>query len=423
MNGKAIKRISIIIIILILLFLIGKYFYPTSYSYNNKAEIKNQINFNNKNLKLDNKASILMNLDTNQVIYQKNIDQALPVYSVSKLMFLASANQLIKDKHLDFNDKVIIDSQSSRLNSNSNFSSANLKKGQVYTIEELFKATMLPSGNDAALALANYLFKSHQQAVKVMNENAKAWGMQNASFVTTSGLDGKYLSQLGIEAKPGNNKMSIRDSVILVKKIKNDYPIIIKIGSLDKVSIGQNNDLVNTNKLLNKKGFYGLKTGSNSEEYSYCIISLRKDKNKQDILTISYDARERETLYQDIEKMNKYLDSLKVTNLMNDLMINPTFMYAKNKVDLGTDKNFYLYHLDKQMFEYELEPLNDYNYQLNKFTYANKGNVIGKLEIKDKKQFFNDEVIGLSDVVVKNEVKQVNNLEKAVIFIKEFIMK
>lgn len=423
MNRKGIRRISLLILILLLIIFIIKYFYPTNYSYTNKAEIKNQINFSNENLRLDNKASILMNLDTNQIIYQKNIDQPLPVYSVSKLMFLATANQYMLENKISFNTKVVIDKESAKLNTNANFSSANLKAGEKYTIKELFQATMLPSGNDATVALANYLFESHSKAVEIMNKNAKSWGMTNSSFVTTSGLDGEFLKDLSIEAKNGKNKLSINNSIILIKKIMSDYPEIINIGKQDKAIIGKNNELENTNLLLNKNGIYGLKTGSNNEDYSYNIISLRKDKNNQNIIAISYDSYSRKSLMQDIKTMYKYLDNLKVTNLRDGIMIEPQFIYAKNKVELSTKNNFYLYHLNNQMFEYQLKPVGSYNYQLNKFTYANKGSSVGDLDILDKKQFFDDKVIGLSDIIVANDLIQDNIFERVLIFIKEFLLK
>ncbi|MDF9867017.1 D-alanyl-D-alanine carboxypeptidase [Bacilli bacterium PM5-3] len=414
---KKIIRVLLVISIIIFGFGIIKYFIPTGVSeISNKDKIESEIKFDYTPIKVDNKASVLMNLDTNQIIYSNNMHNEIPVYSVSKVMFLATVAKKMEEENISYNKKVKVTKLIDTVNTQGNFSSAGLGSNEVYTIKELFDAVMIPSGNDAAILLAYELFNNHESAVVQMNENAKKWKMKDSSFVSTSGLDGKYLNKIGIKASPGKNLMSPYDSVLLVKRVMKNYPEIVDSGNKKTSTIGKYNSksikLENVNEILEGLDYsysdvYGLKTGSNIEKYSNCIIALKKNEYNQTILAISYSSKTRQSLYEDITSLYDYLKTLNLTNLQDNIELNTKVGFVENDVKFGLEKPFYIYHNEKQDFEYKLIDISKkYNKNMNRFYGINKDGFVGDLEIINKEEFFDGTPLNLSSVIVSNELNK-----------------
>lgn len=423
------KRFNIIglIIVLILGLGIARYVWPVQPIVIDNASSVSQVfeRDNNLNISKKDKAAALINLETNQVLYQKEINKPLPVYSVSKLMFLASASKQLKSNETSFETVVTIGDQAGKLNKNRMFSSAHLKKGAKYTIKELYEATMIPSGNDATVELADYVFGSHQKAVAAMNTNAKAWGMSKSSFVTTSGLDGDFHAKAGIKSEKGSNLMSVSDTILLLERIKEYYPEIIKAGSKTQSVIGEDNLLENTNPLMGKyQGVYGLKTGSNAEDYSYNMVSLYKGKHNQDLAAIIYNAQTKEDLAKDTKGLFEYSKTLEITNLKDNLHLDVNFIYAKKNPKLSLSDNFYVYHTKNSGFKYELTNYSSkYNKYLNAFTYGKQGSRVGSLKILNINNFFMNKPKNLGYVIIKDDVLEVNKVEMVYNFLKSLIKK
>lgn len=429
------KRLLIptIIVVLGIVFLAFKYFIPNKVTeVNNKEYVTNQISLNTKDIKTSNKASLLMNLDTNQVLYQENIQQSIPVYSVSKVMFLATASKKLAEDKRSMDGVITVTKLIDKVNSKANFSKANLKSGQKFTIKELYEAVMMPSGNDAAILLADNIFGNQANAVNAMNANAKEWGMNNSSFISTSGLDGKYLKEIGVEATEGKNLMSPYDLVLLVKKVYKDYPIIIEAGTKTKTTIGKANKnpikLENVNGVIEGndngiKNVMGLKTGSNIEKGSNAIVALRKTDDSNAMLAISLASQSRLSLYEDIENMYKYVDSLEAINMQEQIKLNSKVGFVKNEVGFGLSKPYYLYAQKGQGFQFSVEDLKHYNANLNRFYVKDKGEEIGQLSILETDQFFNKEPINQPKVVVATQPERKNIFAQGIEFINDIITK
>lgn len=414
-----IKKIAVVISALLVLFSLIILFTPSNATLSNESFINEPLKIDTSSIKTDNNASILMNLNTNQILFQENVDKASPVYSVSKVMFLATAANRIKNDNISYNTKIKVPSYIEDVQNQYSFSNSFIQKNQYYTIEELFKAVMIPSGNDAAILLGEYLFGSHLNAVNAMNEFALELEMKNSTFVSTSGLDGKYLRKAGIKASNGKNLMSINDLVILIKHVKVNAPIIIEVSSEKQAYIGRNNGKIllrNVNQLISIDeksglGIYGLKTGSNIEEYSNSLVSLKLDKNKQDILSITIGSNTRASMYKDVKNMYKFLSKLETVDLKNGINIDSSVGFSNNDPRFGLKDSFILYVPKNQMFNYKLiNPIN-YNGSLNRFYGVNKNDTIGELDIQDANYFFQGKAIGLSDVIVLDEVVPMNIFE------------
>ena len=125
-------------------------------------------------------SAILMDTDNNRIIYSKNIHEVSSVASISKIMTAVLA---IESGKLD--EEVKINSSINKAYGSAIY----IKIGEKMKLRDLIYGLMLRSGNDAALAIADYVGGSVDNFVIMMNHKAKEIGMKNSKFNNPSGLD------------------------------------------------------------------------------------------------------------------------------------------------------------------------------------------------------------------------------------------
>ncbi len=215
------------------------------------------------------KAAVMINAADGRVIYSKNPDMQLPMASTTKMM---TALLIIEDGH-NMNDPVTCSKRCAEIGESSIY----LKEGETLTVEQMLYGLLLPSGNDCAIALAEYDAGSVEAFVAKMNQRAAQLGLTNTHFVTPHGLDepGHYTSARDF-AKLGAILMTHQRIREVVKHSVATIP-----------GYGQPNGrtLINTNHLLDKYPFIdGVKTGytDNAQE---CIIISAEDHGNEFILS------------------------------------------------------------------------------------------------------------------------------------------
>ena len=124
------------------------------------------------------RSAILMDTDTNRILYSKNIDEQRSVASISKIMTAVIA---IESGKLD--DIVIVGDEIDK----SYGSGIYIEKGEEISLRDLVYGLMLRSGNDASYAIAHYV--AGDKFVELMNKKAKEIGMRNTIFNNPNGLD------------------------------------------------------------------------------------------------------------------------------------------------------------------------------------------------------------------------------------------
>lgn len=142
-----------------------------------------------------------------------------------------------------------------------------LTTSEQLTVNEMLKAICVVSANDCVTAMAEYLGGTEENFVNMMNEKAKALGMNDTCFKNCHGID------------EDDHVMSAYDIALLSKALLNDYPEITKYTTIymDSLRDGKS-ELVNTNKLVrNYKGCTGLKTGSTSQALYNLSASATRD--------------------------------------------------------------------------------------------------------------------------------------------------
>jgi D-alanyl-D-alanine carboxypeptidase (penicillin-binding protein 5/6) len=123
--------------------------------------------------------AVLMDLNNGKILLQKNDHNRYAPASTTKVM-----TALLTLEKCKLNEKVTV-GKNPPLEDGSKIS---LIKGEVFTVNQLLYALLLPSANDAALALAEHISGSKQAFANLMNERAKELGCKNTNFVNPNGL-------------------------------------------------------------------------------------------------------------------------------------------------------------------------------------------------------------------------------------------
>ncbi|GAA0458691.1 D-alanyl-D-alanine carboxypeptidase family protein [Alkalibacillus silvisoli] len=133
------------------------------------------------------KSAIAMDLETQEILYSKNMYDELPIASITKIM-----TAIVALEHEDLDTKTEVSNEASRMIGSSLYTQA----GETYSFEDLLYGLMLRSGNDAAYAIAEHVAGSEKGFAFLMNEKAEWIGMQNSQFQNPHGLDedGHYSS-------------------------------------------------------------------------------------------------------------------------------------------------------------------------------------------------------------------------------------
>ena len=234
------------------------------------------------------KSAILMEISTGKVLMELNPDEKLSPASITKVMTILLTMEALQEGKIALEDRVT----ASKNVASKGGSQIWLKEGEVMTVHELLKATVIASANDACTALGEYIAGDEVSFVAMMNERAKELQMTNTSFENCSGLDDTVT----------NHYSTARDVAImsceLIKheKIK-EYTTIW----MDTLRNGET-QLVNTNKLIRYyEGATGLKTGTTSKA-GYCVTATA-ERDGMELVAVVLGSDNSSERFEDAKKM------------------------------------------------------------------------------------------------------------------------
>lgn len=189
--------------------------------------------------------------ESGKILEEKNIDQLVAIASTSKILSVYVVLDEIKAGRLSKDDKIIIDKQISRIGG----SSYKLKEGEEVTVDELIKAAMIVSGNDAINALAKHIAGSEEKFVAMMKAKLDSLGISQYEIINVSGLPNYNIDK--------QNMLTTRELFQLSRSFIKDYPEILEVTKIPElISQERNFKEKNTNPILGEvPGVDGLKTG------------------------------------------------------------------------------------------------------------------------------------------------------------------
>ena len=224
------------------------------------------------NPKVDVKTAILLDYDSNEIIYEMEPDMSIYPASMTKIMTSIIVFDLLKQKKLSLDDKFLISEKAWRL-SQSGYSSMFLMINDEVSVENLLKGIIIASGNDACIAIAEGIAGSEENFADIMNEKAREIGMTNSNFANSSGINDP------------DNYSTVRDIAIMSKYLIKNYPEYYKLFKETKFTWDRTGgDPItqgNRNPLLYKRvGVDGIKTGYLAVEKYSLASTMKRDERR-----------------------------------------------------------------------------------------------------------------------------------------------
>lgn len=231
--------------------------------------------------RIDASAAVLLDMDSGSIWLETNGDVPLPAASVTKLMTEMVVLDRIESGGIRWNDRVTVSAYASTLGG----ATLSLKRGETYTVRELFEGISVYSANDAAVALAEYTGGSENAFVQMMNEKARALGLSTATVFTNA--TGLAAAELGPARPPGfmagETLMTAKDTAKLAEALIVIHPEVLNASSRTQMQLkGKGLYVSNTNLMLPAMGGAyayagtdGLKTGYDLRT-GYCIAGTAK---------------------------------------------------------------------------------------------------------------------------------------------------
>lgn len=212
-------------------------------------------------------ALYLENIDTDIVVYQKNPDERRYPASTTKIMTYIITAENVKDLK---NTMVTVKSSIIHMLDGTGSSIAGLREGEKLSVYQLLHCLMIPSGNDAALVLADYVGKGDiNRFVSLMNKKAEQLGCTNTHFANPHGLnDPEHYTTVSDMAKIAKHALTLPEFETITNTATSDI-------------LGEDRYLVTTNSMIDPvRGedlYYpyakGIKTGSTGNDSGYCLVS------------------------------------------------------------------------------------------------------------------------------------------------------
>ena len=240
----------------------------------------------NEEPKINARAAVIYDRKSKKIIWGKKENERRPMASTTKIM-----TAIVVLEHANLNDTVTV----SKKSGGTGGSRLGLKAGDKITVENLLYGLLLVSGNDAAVALAEYVGGSVEGFAKMMNEKAEKLGLKDTHFVTPHGLDMQEHYTTALElAKMADYALNIKKFAQIV----NTKNITISIN-------GRSKNLKNTNELLgNLYGVNGVKTGFTNGANRCLVTSVNRDG--MNIITVVLGADTKKDRTNDSVKLIEF---------------------------------------------------------------------------------------------------------------------
>ncbi len=236
------------------------------------------------------KQAIIIDYDTNTVLYEKNADEKMPTSSMSKVLTTIVVYDAIRDGKLKMDQDLPVSERAWKMGGSRMFLDINT----TAKVEDLIKGVVIQSGNDACVVLAEGVAGTEENFSDLLNRKAADIGMKNSHFMNSNGWPDP------------NHYSTARDLALMGMYLIKNYPEDYKYYS--EIDFTYNNiKQGNRNPLLYKSiGADGIKTG-HTEDGGYGLIGSAVANGRRIVMVIngtsSMQARADES-----EKLMKWAD-------------------------------------------------------------------------------------------------------------------
>ena len=271
---------------------------------------------------------VLMDPLSGRVIMEHNSNERLPPASLTKMMTAYIVERELDEGRIAMSDMVPISVKAWRTEGSRTF----VQEGTSVSVEDLLKGVIIQSGNDASVALAEFVAGSEGAFVDIMNQQAQLLGMKDTHFENATGL-------------PSADHFSTAyDLAVLARHIIQDYPENYPLYA-QKHFTYNNIRQPNRNSLLwRDDSVDGLKTG-HTEEAGYCLVASAKRGETRLIATVMGTSSS-EARAQEVQKMLnygfRYFETERLFRAGQELMASRVWGGQADEVSVGMPEDIYV---------------------------------------------------------------------------------
>ena len=331
---------------------------------------------------LDLKSYILIEPNTNTVIAEFNSTSEIEPASMTKIMTAYVAADQISNGLIAFDDEVLISEKAWRMEGSRMF----IEAGKRVSVSDLLKGIIIQSGNDASVAIAEYVGGTERGFVDLMNAYAGSLNMNNTNFQNSTGLPAV------------NHFSSAKDLAILTSNLITEFPEIYSFYKERQFTFNEIKQF-NRNKLLwRDDSSDGVKTG-HTKTAGYCLVGSAK-RGDMRLITVVAGSDSDNNRFMASQRLLEYGFRFFATQKI----LNANQEYKQINIWGGVEKSLGLGVLEDISITLPRTSFKDlvvnYNYSNNIQAPIEIGQKIGILEIVN-----NDEIVFSTDLVALQNIK------------------
>ena len=343
-------------------------------------------------LDISSKNAILYNMDSGEVLYEKDADEKVSIASLTKIMTALVSIENIKDLDL----QVVLTADDFEGLIEANAVTAGFTKGEVVTYRDLLYGLLLPSGADAAKALARNIAGSEENFIKMMNEKVGEMNLKNTHFSTVIGLD------------DDNNYSTAREVALIFKEALKNEDLKTIITTKEYTSSDGKVKFHSTIQSNAKKFeidvpyILGGKTGTTTDA-GLCLATIAKE-NDVNYMLVTLGALYDKKAPHNIEDAQTIYDYF-IENYGNHMIVDKETPFTEINVKYGSEKTLKLYptknitkYLENDYDKNDIKYVYDGREEITAFT--KKGEKLGTLEI-----YYQDDLIAKENIVLNQTLK------------------
>lgn len=221
------------------------------------------------------RAYILQDYDSGEVLVEVNADEPVEPASLTKMMTVYAALAQLAEGKFQLDDRVLVSEKAWRMKGSRMF----IRVDTEVPVEDLLKGIIIQSGNDASVALAEFVAGDESAFADLMNQYARQLGMTNTHFINASGLP------------HADHYTTARDMATLARALIRDFPQHYPLHA-ERSYTWNNIKQANRNPLLGDgSSVDGVKTG-HTEAAGYCLVASAEEGDMRLISALLGSASE-----------------------------------------------------------------------------------------------------------------------------------
>ncbi len=270
---------------------------------------------------LSSSSYLLVDMHTGRVLAEKNSRESLAPASLTKIMTSYVAAVELEEARISLQDQVPISVKAWRTPGSRMF----VREGTKVSVEDLLRGVIVQSGNDASVALAEYIAGSEEAFSEMMNRYAVEMGMKDTVFENSTGLPGK------------SHRSSAHDIALLTRELIRRFPKIYAMYA--ERSFSYNGiEQPNRNRLLwRDRRVDGVKTG-HTRDAGYCLVTSAKQEEMRLVSVVMGAANDTQRMRESQSLLSygfRYFKTHKLYNAAQVIKTSRLWYGVQDEIDLG----------------------------------------------------------------------------------------